>query len=238
MRTASCLNCSVYLFRLAIDGLPRIIIPSELSTKAGEVQCWCRQLEAKPRKGGPGRPCYGGGKGACLASTRIPRWGVLIVAQQARPFPGQELELAKVAAMFKAVHEQEDRKSAAKRSKAVEEKRPRVAGPNRHRAKAEPAALAESLYEAVCAHPGETMAVLAPTVSSRPPELQRPMMTLKQAGHVRSAWDSVMKLATAPWQGARPTEIDQAGRLPSMNHGPAYLPCGRRCYEPRSPARP
>lgn len=74
---------------------------------------------------------------------------------------------------------------ATRRSKAAGAT-PRVAVPGRRRAKAELAALEESLYEAVCAHPGETMAVLAPTVSCRPRELQRPMMALKQAGRVRS----------------------------------------------------
>lgn len=59
-----------------------------------------------------------------------------------------------------------------------------VAG--RRRAKAELAALEGRLYEAICAHPGETIAVIAPTVSSKPRERQRPMMALKQAGRVRS----------------------------------------------------
>jgi len=44
----------------------------------------------------------------------------------------------------------------------------------------------ERLYEAVCTQPGETMAVLAPGLGETPRELHRPMMTLKQAGRVRS----------------------------------------------------
>jgi len=48
------------------------------------------------------------------------------------------------------------------------------------------AALGERLHEAVCAHPGETMSVLAPEVGKTARELQRPMMALKRAGRVRS----------------------------------------------------
>jgi hypothetical protein len=49
------------------------------------------------------------------------------------------------------------------------------------------AALSERLYDAVCAQPGETMAMLAPELGSSPRELHRPMAALKRAGRVRSA---------------------------------------------------
>jgi hypothetical protein len=47
-------------------------------------------------------------------------------------------------------------------------------------------ALGERLHEAVCAHPGETMSVLAPALGKTPRELSRPMMALKRTGRVRS----------------------------------------------------
>jgi hypothetical protein len=48
------------------------------------------------------------------------------------------------------------------------------------------AAVSEKLYRAVCARPGETMAVLAADLDAPVLGLQRPMMHLKQAGQVRS----------------------------------------------------
>lgn len=68
----------------------------------------------------------------------------------------------------------------------------RSSGPKRRaaggrRAPTEVAALAERLYEAVCAHPGETMAVIAPQVGESAQALNRPMTHLKRAGRVRSA---------------------------------------------------
>lgn len=54
------------------------------------------------------------------------------------------------------------------------------------RSAAELSALGERLHEAVCAHPGETMSVLAPALGTTPRELSRPMMALKGAGRVRS----------------------------------------------------
>jgi len=56
----------------------------------------------------------------------------------------------------------------------------------RRRAATELATLGERLYEAVCAQPGETMAVLGPELGKAPRELHRPMMVLKRAGRVRS----------------------------------------------------
>jgi hypothetical protein len=50
----------------------------------------------------------------------------------------------------------------------------------------EVSAVAERLYRAVCAHPGESMAVLADELGAPARELHRPMALLKQAGRVRS----------------------------------------------------
>jgi len=57
----------------------------------------------------------------------------------------------------------------------------------RRRPPTEVAGLAEQLYEAVRAHPGETMAVIAPHVGETALALSRPMHRLKQAGRVRCA---------------------------------------------------
>jgi hypothetical protein len=56
----------------------------------------------------------------------------------------------------------------------------------KRRAPAEMSAVAERLYRAVCAHPGESMAALAKELGAAPSELQRPMTLLRQAGRVRS----------------------------------------------------
>jgi hypothetical protein len=55
------------------------------------------------------------------------------------------------------------------------------------RASVEVNELAEQLYLAVKACPGETMTVLAARVGGRPRALHRPMMHLKETGRVRSA---------------------------------------------------
>lgn len=62
----------------------------------------------------------------------------------------------------------------------------------RRRAPSEVAALAERLYEAVCAHPGETMSVIAPHVGESARALNRPMTHLKRAGRVRSVGERHM----------------------------------------------
>jgi hypothetical protein len=59
-------------------------------------------------------------------------------------------------------------------------------GDRRRRAPTEMAAVSEKLYKAVCARPGETMAVLAMEIDASPRGLQRPMMHLKNDGRVRS----------------------------------------------------
>ena len=50
----------------------------------------------------------------------------------------------------------------------------------------EMAAMCERLYQAVCAQPGETMAVLMLDVGASARELNRPMNRLKRSGRVRS----------------------------------------------------
>jgi len=55
------------------------------------------------------------------------------------------------------------------------------------RASTEMADLAEHLFEAVQACPGETMTVIAARVGETPRALNRPMLHLKRAGRVRSA---------------------------------------------------
>ncbi|MEO7735998.1 MAG: winged helix-turn-helix domain-containing protein [Kofleriaceae bacterium] len=54
------------------------------------------------------------------------------------------------------------------------------------RSPADLSALAERLHEAVCAHPGETMSVLAATLGARSRELERPVKALRRMGRVRS----------------------------------------------------
>lgn len=66
---------------------------------------------------------------------------------------------------------------------SISQQRSRRAG--RRRAPQELEAISERLYEAVCAKPGETMAVLAPMVGGSARELHRPMTRLKRAGRVR-----------------------------------------------------
>lgn len=56
----------------------------------------------------------------------------------------------------------------------------------RRRPPKEVAGLAEKLFESVRAHPGETMAVIAPQVGEPARALIRPMHHLKQAGRVKS----------------------------------------------------
>ncbi len=46
--------------------------------------------------------------------------------------------------------------------------------------------LQERLYQAICQHPGETMAVIGPVVGATAKELNRPATTLRRDGRVRS----------------------------------------------------
>ena len=56
----------------------------------------------------------------------------------------------------------------------------------KRRTQTEMLALAEQLFQAVCAKPGETMMVLAADVGTSARELHRPMSLLKRDGQVRS----------------------------------------------------
>jgi hypothetical protein len=58
---------------------------------------------------------------------------------------------------------------------------------SRRRPPTEVAGLAEQLYAAVRANPGELMSVLAGQLGQTPRALNRPMLQLKGAGRVRSA---------------------------------------------------
>jgi hypothetical protein len=58
--------------------------------------------------------------------------------------------------------------------------------PSRRRPRAEVAELEERLYRAVCAHPGETMAVIAQAAGATARELNRPAIVLRREGRVRS----------------------------------------------------
>ena len=64
---------------------------------------------------------------------------------------------------------------------------PARAAARARRAATEVSALAERLYEAVRARPGETMNVIAASVGQTPRALHRPMLHLKRQGRVRSA---------------------------------------------------
>lgn len=69
-------------------------------------------------------------------------------------------------------------------------RRPGPSAPRTHgrrRPPTEVAGLAEQLYEAVRANPGELMAVIAAHIGQTPRALNRPMQHLKSAGRVRSA---------------------------------------------------
>jgi acyl-CoA reductase-like NAD-dependent aldehyde dehydrogenase len=64
---------------------------------------------------------------------------------------------------------------------------PRQRASGRRRPPAEVAGLAERLYEAVRANPGETMEIIAAHVGEPVRALNRPMIQLKSSGRVRSA---------------------------------------------------
>ena len=72
----------------------------------------------------------------------------------------------------------------AKPGRRVEPSRSRSS--SQRRSRVELAELEERLYQAICAHPGETMAVIAPIVGATPRALNRPATTLRRVGRVRS----------------------------------------------------
>lgn len=98
----------------------------------------------------------------------------------------EKLVRAHVAAQRAAATEAVERAfaSATSPSKATA---PRQRAWGRRRPSSEVSGLADKLYEAVRANPGETMTIIAAQVSETPRALQRPMMQLKRAGRVRSA---------------------------------------------------
>lgn len=73
----------------------------------------------------------------------------------------------------------------ASRSKASRAHRTRSA-PGKRRASSDIAALGERFYEALCAKPGETMAVLSSDVGASARELNRSVNLLRRAGRIRS----------------------------------------------------
>jgi hypothetical protein len=78
------------------------------------------------------------------------------------------------------------RRAAASGSKRGRAATPRRGRQGRRRTREEIAALEERLYEAICAHPGETMAVIAEAVGVSARELNRPATVLRRTGRVRS----------------------------------------------------
>jgi hypothetical protein len=82
-------------------------------------------------------------------------------------------------------------KAAVERAFSASTPTPRIATRRRatfiRRAPSTVAELAEQVFKAVQACPGETMTVIAARVGEKPRALHRPMMHLKDAGRVRSA---------------------------------------------------
>jgi hypothetical protein len=90
-----------------------------------------------------------------------------------------------IAASRKAAQEAIERAFASTAKPSVgATSAPRRAG--KKRPSVDIAALGERLYRAVCAKPGETMAVLAPMAGASARELNRPATLLRRAGRVRS----------------------------------------------------
>jgi hypothetical protein len=94
-----------------------------------------------------------------------------------------------IEASRQAAQQAVERAFASTASPSVRARAPRPvrsAGGSKRRAPEEVAAIGERLYEAVCAKPGEGMAVLAAEVGGSVRDLHRPMTLLKRAGRVRS----------------------------------------------------
>lgn len=92
------------------------------------------------------------------------------------------VEKAAVAAVLEGVR----RATHPSPSRRENGKASRRRAPSSRRSPEELRALQERLYEAICAHPGETMTVLAPSAGATARELARPATLLRQAGRVRS----------------------------------------------------
>jgi hypothetical protein len=101
----------------------------------------------------------------------------------------EELVREHIATVQRSAREAVDRAFAGTAGAAAAARRPvkraAVQGGKR-RAPTEMSAAVERLYRAVCARPGESMAVLADELGAPARELLRPMSLLRQAGRVRS----------------------------------------------------
>jgi len=91
------------------------------------------------------------------------------------------VEVAAAAAVREGVRRASRDRNAGKPGKARQRR-----APSRRRSREELAELEQKLYEAVRAHPGETMAVLAEKVGATARELNRPALALRRNGRVRS----------------------------------------------------
>jgi hypothetical protein len=105
----------------------------------------------------------------------------------------EQLILDQIAAFRVTAHDAMDRAFAAgllqkepvaARAKKALPTSTGTRGPRRGRRELEE--LSEKLYEAVCAHPGEAMAVFARALGVAVSELQRPMAVLRESKRVRS----------------------------------------------------
>jgi len=74
----------------------------------------------------------------------------------------------------------------ASKPTATSSRRRPMRSPTRRRSPEVLADLQERLYQAICQHPGEKMAVIAPVVGATARELNRPATTLRRDGRVRS----------------------------------------------------
>ena len=74
----------------------------------------------------------------------------------------------------------------ASKPTATSSRRRPTRSPTRRRSPEVLADLQERLYQAICQHPGEKMAVIAPVVGATARELNRPATTLRRDGRVRS----------------------------------------------------
>lgn len=99
-----------------------------------------------------------------------------VVAAAERAFPADAFSASK------SCRARKPRKRSRKAGR-----RPRLVKPVARRTPAEMAGVCDRLYEAVCAKPGESKAVLAAEVGVSARELDRPMSHLKSAGKVRTA---------------------------------------------------
>jgi hypothetical protein len=91
-------------------------------------------------------------------------------------------EAAATAAVRKSFHRATSRASKPRQGG----RRTRERATSRRRSREEIAELEEQLYATVCAHPGETMTVLAETLGSTSRELNRAALVLRRNGRVRS----------------------------------------------------